>query len=367
MAKFCTSCGAPLDGAVKFCTNCGGQNTAPQPAPVPVASAQPQPYAPQLPPAQKQLKPPLLIVAAAALVALIAIIAISAHKGGPGPKPPSGDAAIAMKALAGNWGKHEKKLPYWVFGPDGRFAYYDAQSINNYDTYITSYYERWVQGKYSVSGYTIELYDCRVSSYFKYGRGWKYFDKSPYKLPANTLLDTPLPKSGGGSTTETKDDFTVMFEFQSATCLRLVMNNKLDQYDCDFDYDGDSHNVTLPTLRIPASEWPEAFVKLGMPKYDDGRIRYVGNRKSGDKVSEVNVEIDSSTPAYFEGYIDRLLQSGWSLEDDWGRESVYEKDGYKLTVGMYHWENGEVVVPGRMVYITLWTDWGSGVSIDDLF
>ena len=80
MATFCTNCGAPLSDAVMFCTACGAKNTAPQPAPVPVTSAQqPPPYAPQLPPAQKKLKPSLLIWAAAALVALVANIAISAH------------------------------------------------------------------------------------------------------------------------------------------------------------------------------------------------------------------------------------------------------------------------------------------------
>ena len=48
MAKFCTSCGAPLEDAVKFCTNCGAQNAAPQPPPPqPPAQAWQQPYQPQ--------------------------------------------------------------------------------------------------------------------------------------------------------------------------------------------------------------------------------------------------------------------------------------------------------------------------------
>ena len=300
MAKFCTSCGAPLDDAVKFCTNCGAQNTAPQPAPVPVASAQPPTYAPQLPPAKKRLKPPVLIGAVAALVALIAIIAISAHKDGPGPslgpKPPSGDAAAAMKALEGSWYYYDGWYTghIWTFSADGRFAGLVASQVsytNNVGTHWESAYRHLLKGKYRINGCVIECYDCQISSDFKMGvNPWA----GTINLTASELINTPL------SDPDKTDNFSMEFEFYDAMTLRLVCKRSaLDRYDEEFEYySGDSHDVTVPTFRIPAREWPEAFVKMGMPKYDDGRIRYAGNRMNGDKVSEVNVEIDFSTPAY---------------------------------------------------------------------
>ena len=332
MAKFCTSCGAPLGDSLKFCTSCGTKR--PEAVRQALPTQQPQYTSPV--PAKKKNKTPLIIGGVAALAVLVVIIAVSGKRNDPKTGDPFGDP-ISTNALAGNWGRHEKRLPYWVFGADGRYVSYDAQSIayNPSTGIMASKYERWEQGKYRVNGNAIEFYDCRVSSYFKYNSSWLYFDETPYNLPANTLLDTPLPDP------EKIDDYSVKFEFHDAMRLRLVVDRSLINYDSDFDYDGDRHNVAIPTHSIPAAAWPAELPSF-IPEYGSG-----GRLREADTTShegEISIVIDRTTREACSDYIRRVLQADWDnpwddddIEDaiNGNYVSALEKNEHRLTISLY--------------------------------
>jgi len=119
MAKYCTSCGAPLEGAAKFCPGCGTQTVAVGTQTVPAgakAPESPQPvqqaplYSPPSVPApaapKKKSKAPLIVGGAIALVALIAVIAFSGRGSGNGPAPYSPDySSGGVSTTSGNPGQ----------------------------------------------------------------------------------------------------------------------------------------------------------------------------------------------------------------------------------------------------------------------
>jgi len=88
MAKFCATCGAPLDDAAKFCPGCGTQQAQTQ-QPAPVQAQQPYtpqyqqayapvPAAPPAPPQRKKRKGLVVLGALGSIVLLIVVIAASA-------------------------------------------------------------------------------------------------------------------------------------------------------------------------------------------------------------------------------------------------------------------------------------------------
>ena len=120
MAKYCTSCGAPLEGAAKFCPGCGTQTVAAGTQTVAVgakAPESPQPvqqtplYSPPSVPAptapKKKSKAPLIVGGAIALVVLIAVIAFSGREdSGVGPAPYTPDySGGGMPTAGGNPGQ----------------------------------------------------------------------------------------------------------------------------------------------------------------------------------------------------------------------------------------------------------------------
>ena len=379
MAKFCTGCGAQLDEAAKFCTSCG--QTLTQPLPAPAQQMQlPGQYPPPMP-AKKKSRAPMIIGGVAVLAVLIVIVAVlgkgggggTEHGGGHSDRPTSDDStllggedAVSVNALAGSWFYYDGwgSAYLWRFDLDGnyvRFIVSQSGYTNDVGTTWYSAYGNVMTGKYRVNGHLIECYNNQHSSQFAR-------DYSIGSVPPHNIAVSQLPPLSDPSKVE---DITLEFEFTDTMTLRLVTFARplYDDYDTEFEYfSGDSHNVTIPTHSIPPREWPEVYAKVGIPAYGDGRVRYAGNRRNGDRISEVNVSIDHTSQAYFNSFIERLMQSGWEIESDYGIDTTYEKDGYNLTVtSLTEDENGGYTAFRRIIRITLWTSWGSGRDIDDLF
>ena len=102
--------------------------------------------------------------------------------------------------------------------------------------------------------------------------------------------------------------------------LRLVTENDLIDTDADYEYDSGSHNVSLPTHRIPSPAWPKDELPSGVPEYGNGgRIRNVYTNRG-----ELYIIIDITTRDAICDYADRLLQSGWSAPTGWDNMSPEE-------------------------------------------
>ena len=388
MAKFCKNCGKELKDAAKFCTSCGAKSEPPeqpqQPTPVqPMQQTQPQyqrQYIP-IPNSKPKSQTPLIIagviggVCVFALVIVLIVISITGLFGNSdfvdtggntkssGSKKSTGDDAISMNALVGSWFHYDGWFSayLWKFDADGNYARFKVSQsgyTNDVGTTWYSAYGNIMTGKYRVRGYVIELYNNQHSSQFSK-------DYNIGSVPPHNTAVSKLPPLSDPSKVE---DLTLEFEFTDAITLRLASARPLyDDYDVEFEYYGeDSHDVTIPKHSIPSRECPGVFAKADIPEYGSGRIRDVRNRMNGERLSEILVEIDRSTPEYYKSWIDRLIQNGWTLDSEWcDYYYVYEKDGYNLTIDMYHRdkESGEAIRPGRFVYITLWTTWG---DINDL-
>ena len=364
MAKFCVNCGKPLGDAVRFCVSCGAQQQSAPPQPPP-PQAQPyiqpqQPFAPAAP--KPKSKMPLAIgIAGGALVLVFVVIAIVANTVGPGgdmAKLPTGEDLVSMNALVGSWFYDNGwgRAYLWKFDEKGNYARFIVSQTGYTNDVGTNWYSAYgniMTGNYRVNGYVISLYNNRHSSQFS-----QDFNIGVV-LPHNTAVDKLPPLSDPSPVV----DLTMEFEFTDATTLRLASARPLyDDYDVEFDYWGeDSHDVPMPTHTIPSRKWPEVFAKANIPEYGDGRIRDVRERMNGDRLSEILVEIDWSTPEYFDGFIERLVENGWSLDNKWrDYDYTYEKGEYNVSINMYHRDkkSGENIYPGRFVYITLWTTWG---------
>jgi len=233
--------------------------------------------------------------------------------------PSVGDNAVFANALVGSWsrvGYNANRLPIWVFGTDGRFAYFVAKSerADLGSGYLPSHYESWTQGKYRVNGQVIELYDCMESSYFEYttaqSDSWRYgFNAAgaPENIPANELLNGSPPEP------LKIDNFTATFEFINDERLHLIFDYKLDSYDADFNYMSGSRNINVPTHTLPGFAWPKDSLPSVVPEYSDGRIRYLSN-----KIDDFNgkwyvtMVIDRTTCGDVWNYTQQLMANGWS-------------------------------------------------------
>jgi hypothetical protein len=298
-------------------------------------------------------------------VVLIALVASLGKGNNDDPRPPysssgnspAGNDSASMNALTGNWGAYNpdfKDMPYWVFAADERFAYYDTDKVRDVPTGYYQYYERWIQGKYRVKGSGIELYDCKVSSYYS-NSNKNYLGGSPYDLPANALLDTALPEP------EKTRDFSVEFEFISAERLRIISNvvDGKDKYDKEFVYYGPGHNVEVPTQNMPGLAWPKDALPPDLPEYTDGRCRSVDTEEGriyNDKADRIvdtkftTITIDGTSSTALAAYADHLLRDGWAFKRLYTNEDLqnviyngigacYLEKGYH-TIVIYPLESG---------------------------
>jgi len=236
----------------------------------------------------------------------------------PTPTPGTVDDSVSMNALVGNWFPDGRGLiSIWSFGADSRFAYYErATTSYNPDPshfILASKYELFVKGNYRVSGDTIECYDVFCDAYFDFGSSVKYFGDADFRDIADKLLGTPLQDS------EKMDSFFVKYEFIDTMCMRLVIDTRNIKYDWDFDYLGNSHNVTIPTHSLPGVAWPRSLLPSGTPEYSGGRIRNVYDERE-ERSGELIIYIDKTTGQAFENYINSLLNAGW--ENYWGHVSM---------------------------------------------
>jgi len=250
----------------------------------------------------------------------------------PTPAPTSsGNDTVSQNALVGSWNfinsVGRKDMPLWVFGADGTFAYYTYNEGKENLGGNNTMYERWVQGKYRVNGNVIEFYNCRVASYIKSYSGREYIDyikeKNNGVMSDNMLLYTPLPETGSPyitSTTEHRNNYSAMFEFSDATHLRLVTEGDLLDTDADYEYDGSSRNVAVPTHRIPGLAWPKSELPSDVLEYGNGgRVRNVYKAKG-----DINIVIDNTTRNAVCDYAISLMQSGWSAMTRDAEEYVQE-------------------------------------------
>ena len=233
--------------------------------------------------------------------------------------PPSstGNDAVSMNALIGLWWyRGWAEIYYWNFGEDGTFAYY-VPTVSASVNYWNEYY---LKGKYRVNGNVIECYDCYFDSYSATtGRDAKYFNASErINLPENILLETPLkdPKK--------VDDFSILFEFIDSMQLRIVSDRSgIHGYDADFsylDYNGNGHNVTIPTHTLPGFTWPKDKLPPDLPEYRNGRIRSVEPITNSSDGSTIRIYIDKTTREDGKNYIFNLIQQeGW--ERTWMSEA----------------------------------------------
>ncbi|MCL2157823.1 MAG: zinc ribbon domain-containing protein [Oscillospiraceae bacterium] len=364
MARFCLNCGKQLNETVKFCASCGAQQQpTQQPSPVQSAQLQQQPQTqpyiqpqyqyqqPYAPTPKKKSKTPLIVGSiGGVLVIVLVIVLISTNvfglisrSGGDTPTDqngitqPTGDDAVFTNALVGSWGRvgyNANTLPIWVFGEDGRFAYYDAVALKpDFGTaYSPSHYECWTQGKYRVNGYFIELYDCMESSYFEYtyanSDSWRYgFNAggSPENISANELLNSALPEEPLKI-----DNFTATFEFFSGERLHLIFVYKEDGYDAEFNYMSGSRDIDVLTYTLPGLAWPKDSLPSIVPEYIDGRIQ-----KADYHIDDFNGKwyfnavIDRTTCGYVWKYSEGLIADGW-LWVEYGFDNAEEVEDWLL-------------------------------------
>ena len=221
---------------------------------------------------------------------------------------PMGNDAVSMNALVGSWYWHDKgdTAYLWIFGADGTYVRLRAMNIVYKDRF--QWWNNWKassswfrRGKYRVRGHVIECFDNVHTRDFDLALN--PFDGMQNK-PIDTIMNSPM------NDPSSVEDFTIHFEFLDAMTLRLVTTerNRDDYYVGDFDYySGDSHNVVIPTHRIPSREWPNDLLPSDTVEYSGGRIVFVNafNR------NRLYILIDETTRDVYVNYIDHMVQAGW--------------------------------------------------------
>ena len=360
MAKFCTSCGAPLADAVKFCTSCG--QVLAQPAPAQPVQPAPQPQAPMPLKPKKKIKPPLLIGGAAALVVLVVVIALLAKPGGPGGDADDGgesittyeifgdgdlikapqrlqakaspDDGLSAAALVGPWeGTRSSINTEYGFSDDGYFyknvmiSHLHINSIyhSGYWSYDTYYYGWWENnysttytyldtliGEYRVRGGVIEFDHVVAINRTSFEDDW-------YNAKTRSVSMEQLQRTAKSA--RMQDDFTVEFEFINQE--RVRFRDESEDMDLFWDLKDVPHNVKLPKHEIPPVEWPKRALSPDMPALKTkGRIREASLSYSGDnknikpEFKTVTVVIDKTDAlSEINAYGSSLKKSGWWVED----------------------------------------------------
>jgi|GEM_PF-3041854 len=252
------------------------------------------------------------------------------------PTTPSntGDDAVSMNALVGTWGYRSggSEHFYWNFNADGSFAYYRASNVET-GSWFTRH-ETFTKGKYHVKDYVIEFYDCHRDSHS--GASWKYFSVGSYlALQYDIPFDTPLeaPKE--------TDNVSMMFEFTDSMTLRIISDCGIvwGNYDIAFQYMANSHNVAIPTHRIPVTDltWPTDKLPPEVLEYTSGSIREIDDTSHN---RTVHIYIERTTREALVDYGKRLIQSGWErgaftdLLDGTGDTLWLDKGGIHLHLNM---------------------------------
>jgi hypothetical protein len=250
----------------------------------------------------------------------------------------TGDDAVSVKALNGLW--HTKgyiENYYWAFDAKGRFAYYiSGRRIVQEGTLLPYASEAYYKGNYRVNGYTIEFSNVQYDGFHETYGSFKYFSDQN-GITGGKLLDTPLKNPGK------EDNFSLLFEFKDASCLRIVIDRDglRDNYDWFFDYVGSRGNVTIPTHKIPGAVWPKDKLPPDLPEYKGGRIMSTNSSSQ----YYINVKIDGSTRENYIAYYESVVQSGWKLYsyvsddiekfkrgEDFKNSSTFNKGAYEVTI-----------------------------------
>ena len=221
----------------------------------------------------------------------------------------TGEDSVSINALLGTWGCRDNggEHFYFNFKADGSFSYYKAMTYSTYSTFSSfTRYETFIKGKYRVDGYVIEFYGCQIDTHT--GLSWKYFDVGSYldlqyDFPFDTTpLEDPRERDGA----------SMMFEFSDAMTLRFISESGIvwGNYDMDFQYMADTHNVVIPTHRIPVPdlEWPTDKLPPEVLEYTAGSIREIDDTSHN---REVHIYIERTTREDLIDYGERLMQSGW--------------------------------------------------------
>ena len=247
------------------------------------------------------------------------------------PPKVTGDDAISMNALAGSWYWHDgnSSVYIWIFDSVGNFIRIKTTRVNwsnwNGSTWaevtMDSASHSIIKGNYRIRGHIIEFFSNQVSrTYSKEINPWG--DKNNF--PVTALLNTPL------SNPSNYEDMILHFEFIDKMNLRFITIETPtllgDSYDAIFGYyNGESHNITIPTHTIPSRAWPKDELPINMPEYTGGRIRNI--RVFSSSSPKLTIYIDRATHDSLVNYIERLVQSGWSYS------SYYESDFQALKRG----------------------------------
>ena len=245
--------------------------------------------------------------------------------GGNGGNPAAtANDITSVKALVGGWFYYDgwSSAYLWKFESGGNYARFKVSQsgfTNNVGTTWYSAYGNIMTGKYRVNGYVIECYNNQHSSQF--AQDFNIGSVPPHNTAVSKLppLNNPSPVG----------DFTLEFEFFDAMTLRLVSDRPVyDDYDGLFDYYGeDSHNVTIPTHQIPSKPWPKDLLPPDFPEYGSGgRVKNIVIDNAGN----VMIYIDRTTLDTYVGYINLLLQEGWSFKYSETIEDV--KKGYLVSL-----------------------------------
>ena len=276
----------------------------------------------------------------ACLVVTIMFAACDSKKGDDdenGNPAVTADDVVSVKALAGLW--HTSGFIedfYWSFDANGRFAYYISGEQAAQGGNLSWASEAYFKGNYRVNGYTIEFYNVQYDGFFEYVGSFKYFPDQK-GITSSKLLDTPLQNP------EKEDDFSLMFEFKDASRLRIVIDRDelRDNYDWFFDYVGSRGNITIPTHRIPDSEWPKDKLPPDLPEYKGGRIMST----STSNQYYMCITIDGSSRENYIAYYESMVQAGWELYayvsddiekfkqgEDFSNSSTFDKGSYQVSI-----------------------------------
>jgi hypothetical protein len=246
------------------------------------------------------------------------------------PVPDSRNDPISTAALTGTWNIINVSGNTWLtnysgssggsifsFHGDGTFMKAELMQFTGsytsyggyytyYNTYSAGAYQFQTQGKWRVRGGVIELYGAATSS--KSGRDWNDLNAKP---------DGPWKPI---------DDWNVEFEFLDS--MRLRLRDSMDGHDTNtiYGWDGENHNIPLPTHEIPPSKWPERALSAEMPAYGGaGRVRETRSREynqdDADAPEEiyrtVYITIDRETESGAAAYLSELKHAGWYVDEEW--------------------------------------------------
>jgi hypothetical protein len=266
------------------------------------------------------------------------------------PPKPTGNDAVSVNALVGSWYWYDGGSTgyIWIFDAHGNYARLRATSTTTTNPAGSTWQfaARNVRvGNYRVHEHIIECFNNVESQdnelrHNPFGEGWS-------NAAVDELLRTPLSDSSDFR------DFTMHFEFVDTMTLRLasVEPNRDDNYLAEFEYhSGDSHNVVIPTHRIPTLKWPaKDLLPPDTVEYTDGRILFV-NTFGGRLI----IHIDETTSVAYANYLERMVQAGWTDVNadpdilEGLKQGKYTKDGTRLKNGpnefIINYEEGTVVL-----------------------